>query len=244
MNIAQLQNTINNYFSDLKFVEKNHAYFVNGKRIEKSVSTIVKEFSKPFDSNLISQRSAIKTGKSQEEILASWKKECDDSLVKGKSLHNFAEAYFIDNTLIPETDNQKKFVEYWNKIPKHIIPISSELKMYHKEYMFACTLDKLLYNTVNQELIIVDYKSNKDLHKNYKGQRLLEPFEDFLDTPLNKYIIQLNLYKILLKQIPGIHVRSMKIVWFDLNNNFQIFDLMDCEDRLLNALNKMYNATA
>ena len=70
--------------------------------------------------------------------------------------------------------------------------------MFHKTKLYAGTPDCILMNLETNNLILIDYKTNEDLFKNFKGQKLVERFSSYLDTPFNKYQIQLSYYKILL----------------------------------------------
>ena len=82
--------------------------------------------------------------------------------------------------------------------------------MYHKEYLFGGTLDLLLYDTIQEGYIIGDYKTNKDLFKNYRGQTLKDEFSFLLQNSFNIYQLQLSLYQILLEQLSDIKVIKRK----------------------------------
>ena len=75
-------------------------------------------------------------------------------------------------------------MKFWNELPPHIIPIIAEARMYHKEFLYAGTPDFLLYNTLTGKYIILDYKTNIDIFKNYNNQKMLAPFEHLLDSPV------------------------------------------------------------
>ena len=96
--------------------------------------------------------------------------------------------------------------------------------MYHKEELYAGTADGTLYNTITGKYILIDYKTNIDIFKNYKGQTMLAPFEHLLDSPFNKYQIQLSYYQILLEQISGIEVSSRKLVWLRPTGEYELYD--------------------
>ena len=104
--------------------------------------------------------------------------------------------------------------------------------MYHKELMYAGTLDILCYNKNTGEYIILDYKTNKDLFKNFKEKKLLKPFDNLLDNPFNKYQLQLSFYQILIEQIDFIKISSRKIIWIKPNGNYQLYDTEDYTEQL------------
>lgn len=218
---------IENFFTGLTFNEELHKYFINGKLLEGSVSKIVERFHLQFEKEKISYFIAKSKGITQEEVLKEWEENNKKSIIKGNKIHKFCENYFYNKSTIPETLYDKYAVMLFHEIPNHIIPIAPEIKMYHKEYLFPGTMDLLLYNTKKDKYIIVDYKSNEDLYKNYRGQKLLEPFNNYLDTPLNKYKIQLSLYQILIEQIPDIKVENRAIFWIPEREIIFIEDFTD-----------------
>lgn len=227
---------IKEYFKDLSFQEDIHAYFVNGKRIKSSVSQIIKKFQKPFNKYTISKIIAEKTdNKTQEEILLSWEEISDKACKLGSNVHKFGEDYFEDRSLIASNGYEKAIVNFWKSIPDFIVPVFSELQMYHKKYLFAGTADIVFYNTNTKSFIIADYKTNKNLHKNYKNTKLLPPFNKLLDTPLNMYKLQLSMYEILLDQLEVI-ISMRKIIWLKPNGEFETYNVKSYKDTLIKNL--------
>ena len=88
-------------------------------------------------------------------------------------------------------------------------------------------MDILLFDTKNQTYIIADYKTNRDLFKNFQGQTMLGPFEYKWDRPFSHYEIQLSYYQILIEQILGITVSRRIVVYLGLDGEFTMYD---CED--------------
>lgn len=214
------------FFDKLEFDEGKHLYTVNGVKINSSVSKIIKNFVKPFDTEGVSRGVAKKRGVSQKEILKEWKEISDEACNKGTRIHAFGELYPFDRTLKPNDKYEEAIVKFWNDLPEHIVPVVMELRMYHKDYLFAGTGDILLYNKLTGHYIIGDYKTNKDLFKNFKGQKMLSLFDDLLDMPLNHYQLQLSFYQILFEQI-GLKVESRKIIWLKPDGEYQMYDTAD-----------------
>ena len=98
--------------------------------------------------------------------------------------------------------------------------------MFHKKHLYAGTADTILYNTLTNKFIITDYKTNEDLFKQYKTQKLLGRFSLFADTPFNKYQIQLSYYKLLFEQTQY-EVEAMKIVWVKPDGTYELFNVQD-----------------
>jgi hypothetical protein len=206
-------------FIDLSFKEKEHKYFVKGEPIKTSVSGLISKFYEHFDAQAVAPFSAKKAGVTTEEILKQWADINQESRDRGHRVHNFGELYQFDRSLKPSCPQEKAIVAFWESVPEHIIPVAAELRMYHFKYLFAGTADIILFNTKTQSYIIADYKTNKDLLKNYKGKTMLAPFENLLDCPLNHYVAQLSFYQILLEQI-GVKVSSRIIIWLGLDGKF------------------------
>ena len=223
--MEELKIKILDNFKGLEFVEEEHKYFYNSKPISISVSGLIKKFVKEFNAYKISGIIAERDGLNQKEILQGWKDTAKEATDKGHSTHLFGEVYPFNREIKPSTNLEKAIVKFWDDLPPFVIPVMTEVKMFHKKYMFAGTADILLYNTITDTFIIGDYKTNKDLFKNYKGQIMLSPFENMLDCPFNKYQLQLSYYQILLEQT-GVEVSGRKLIWLSPNN----YKMYDCQD--------------
>lgn len=213
-------------FEGLKFEEKEHKYFFKDKPIKISVSGIIKKYVKPFDTALISFRVAKSKGISQKEVLKDWENQKNKACNKGNDAHLFGELYPFNRELKPSNKMQEAIVSFWDDLPEYIMPVLMELKMFHKKFMFAGTADIILYNTKTSKFIIGDYKTNKDLFKNYKGKKMLGPFNNLLDNPFNKYQLQLSFYQLLLEQT-GVEVSSRKLIWLMPDGTYQIYNTED-----------------
>jgi ATP-dependent exoDNAse (exonuclease V) beta subunit len=209
---------IKHFFKDLTFNEADHKYFVNGKPLNGSVSNKIHHFVPYTDFDAIAPFSARKAGISTEEIKARWAAKNLESRERGHRVHAFGELYQFDRTLQPTCPQEVAITKFWANLPSHIISVAAELRMYHFKKFFAGTMDILLYDTSNNTYIIADYKTNEDLHKNFRGKVLNPPFHNLLDNPLNHYQIQLSYYQILLEQI-GVKVSKRVIIWLDKNTS-------------------------
>jgi ATP-dependent exoDNAse (exonuclease V) beta subunit len=223
-------------FNDLAFEEKEHKYFVKGTPLKTSVSGLISKYYSKFDAEAIAPYSAKKLGISTEEVLQQWKDINQESRDRGHRVHTFGERYPYDRSLKPSCLQEEAIVKFWQELPSHIILVSVELRMYHFLHLFAGTADIILFDTIKQEYIIADYKTNKDLHKNYQGQTMLGPFQHLLDCPLNHYALQLSYYQILLEQI-GVNVSQRVIVWLGLDGNYTLFTTEDLTNALKQTLN-------
>ena len=233
------------YFKDLQFDEKQHTYTVNGKKLKISVSGLYKKYVQPFDKYAKSLEISERTGEPQADILKAWDDKGKKAIKIGKEAHLFGELYPFNKQLKPKNKYEEAIVHFWNDLPEIIVPVITEVQMYHKEYMFAGTADILLYNTVTEKYIIGDYKTNADLFKNYKGRennykgkKMLGPFSSLLDQPFNHYQLQLSFYQILLEQL-GLEVASRKIIHIKPNGMYDLYGTEDYTGILKEELKTM-----
>lgn len=224
-------------FDKLSFNEERHEYTVEDTKLDGSVSSKIDKFVEKVDFNAIAHRIAIRDNIPVEDILQEWDDEKEEACTNGNRVHLFGENYVFDRTLIPTCGQEKAVVKFWNDLPSHIVPACLELRMYHLDFMFAGTSDILLFNTIDKTFIIADYKTNKDLFKNFKKKSLKAPFERLLDSPFNKYQIQLSFYQLLFEQT-GYKVSSRKIIWLLKTGEYIMYDTEDLTKDLLKELQK------
>ena len=98
-------------------------------------------------------------------------------------------------------------------------------------------VDSVSHTFLCTKRLIPTHNTNEDLFKNYKGKTLLAPFEDLLDSPYNKYQLQLSMYQLLFEQC-GFEVESRRIIWLKPNGTYENFKTEDLTQKLLKELTK------
>lgn len=224
--MEKMRHIIRESFKDLEFNEEKHIYSVDGKAFNGSVSKLIETFYEKFDAPKIAKRTAKYRGITVEEVLAEWAATNKEAITRGNRVHIFGELYPFNRGMKPSCPQEEAVVKFWEELPEWIVPVGVEIKMYHKVFRFPGTADILLFNTKTQEYIIADYKTNKDLFKNFKEKKMLGMFSEFLDNPFNHYQIQLSFYQILLAQL-GIKVYKRTIVWLNLDGTYTLYDTQD-----------------
>lgn len=222
-------------FSDIKFIEKSHKYYVRETPIKKSVSGLIGDYKPHVPWESIIKNVALKEHTTPKEIKDRWARNAKEACDKGNSAHDFGEEYMFDRSLKPKTGQQKAIVKFWNDLPSFIVPVVPELKMYHFQFMFAGTADIILYNKKTDKYIIGDYKTNKDLFKQHKDTRMEIPFS-MGENPFNHYQLQLSYYQILLEQVKGVEVSHRKIIWLQDDGNYKLYDTDNFTDTLREEL--------
>jgi hypothetical protein len=199
----------------------------------------------------------------------SWKKISDEACTTGTFHHEFGESAFYYMTgqydkILPDFKDrltpdggfkaiypkEEAVVRFYEEIPKCIVPILAETRVFveYGKAGYAGTFDILFYYDAElvgkpsntSGLFVMDWKTNKDLYKNFKEQTLLSPFEHLLDMPLSTYKLQLSLYENALYKI-GLKVIGRRILWLKPDTTYEKINLESYREQLDNELKKIYN---
>ena len=243
----EIREKIKTTFSGLTFIEEGHMYFLNGKQMT-CVSDVTHLYQEHFDSQTkaveTSERN-FNNPKSKyyqmtpEMILEKWKSISTEACTTGTFRHEFGEScfYFMtgqmdkilpdykdrvteDGGFVAYDPKEEAVVRFYEDIPRSIVPILAETKVYDEELGYSGTFDILFYYDAELDgksadrsgLVVMDWKTNKDLYKNFRGKTLLYPFNELLDMPLSIYKLQLSLYQSCLEKI-GMKVIARRILW-------------------------------
>lgn len=234
MNQSQIKDKLKEQFNELKFEEIKHEYAVGDQKLT-SVSKFISRYTPEFDAERIAGFVAKARNITVEEVLQEWEDAKNFACELGNRSHYFGEN-FKKRGLIPENGYEEAILKFWAELPDHYEVLSFELQMYCKKKGIAGTADIVLLNTLTGKLVIVDYKTNKDLYKNYKKQTLLAPFDRFLNMPISKYTIQLSFYQILISQI-GLEVEERWIIWVKPTGIYELLKTEDLTEEIENLFN-------
>ncbi len=243
----KIRNKIRNTFSELVFIEEGHKYFLHGKQMT-CVSDVTHMFQEHFDSTTKAVETSERNFNNPdskyyhmtpEQILEEWKKISNEACTTGTFRHEFGESAFYymtgqydkilddykdrlteDGGFVAYDPKEEAVVRFYEDIPRSIVPILAETKVYDEELGYSGTFDILFYYDAELDgksadrsgLVVMDWKTNKDLYKNFRGKTLLYPFNELLDMPLSIYKLQLSLYQSCLEKI-GMKVIARRILW-------------------------------
>lgn len=168
----------------------------------------------------------------KERVLAEWKLKRDIAANYGSFIHLELEKYacekYLDNkevkplTIDESLINQEDMVDayqtiqqgkYWldNMIADGYELVDTEVMMINPILGYTGTIDLLFLK--DGKLVIADWKSNrKDIYTDDYNQYMKSPFNTLKNSTVNKYKIQLNLYKKLMESIVPIEVSDLLIV--------------------------------
>ena len=250
INLKEVQKSLEK-FKKITFYEEPHVYTWtddDGKfgYFGISVTTLVGKYEQPFDEEKVAEQIAKKEKTSKENILAKWHFERDLACEKGTALHYRNEMLWRENKICDY--NPEYFIELfgydalkdiWNKLAKisdsfykkfhdRIIPIGLEQYVGSKYYDVCGAIDFLAYSKKLDALIIIDYKTNKEIKtESYKYNMMLPPFDYIMDCNFYHYSLQLAIYKVLLEHETNLKISSHKwLIW--MNETQDDFVLYEC----------------
>ena len=182
----------------------------------------------------------------QQQILEQWTVIKDTACDNGTNVHEFGEScfYFMtyqDDKILPNfkdrlngdefnsiNEKEDAVVKFWNDLPQCFVPIASENQVCREDLGYSGTFDLLFYYDAELDnktpdksgFVIFDYKTNKDLYKNFRGERMLYPFNELLNCSFNVYQLQLSLYQLALEPI-GFKVIGRRIIWLKDDSSYE-----------------------
>ena len=220
----------------LSFEEENHIYTMNGRTDYPSVSKVLKKFYTEFPTEEAAYNKAGGDPIRQQELIEEWAAAGKYSTDMGSRVHFVLESELIkrngnykevrqpefkcDLTQIMKGDNMitagKKYLNLMEE--RGAVLLDTEMVLGHPELEYTGAPDKvwLMMNRTQTEfgIVITDYKTNKP--KNFVStkftKKMLHPFDEYDDTALGHYYIQLPLYgKLLLKMLQGTKYENIKL---------------------------------
>jgi hypothetical protein len=227
---------------ELTFIEEDHIYYmkdINGKIRSNfpSVSKVLKKFYIPFDADTKALQMSDGDEYEANILLEKWKKAGDYSTNLGSRVH-----YELEFDLIGRYNNYKKIrrpifecdtvqidksdrmisagKEFINlMISRGAVLLDTEIVLGDPELGYTGQPDKiwLMLNKTkdNFGIVVTDWKTNQPknfLVQPYTGW-MLHPFENYHDTALTHYYVQLPLYaKLLIKMLQNTKFQDLKLL--------------------------------
>lgn len=174
------------------------------------------------------ERAAVKEAVSQgllpeEGLLKMWNDSGIIARDLGTDLHYAIELYFngrnprhawgLDAPMDPMYMQQ--VVPYLAQFHQDLEPYRTEMRIFDTDMRVAGTIDLLARRKSDGQFIIVDWKRSKNLTSySYANAKCAAPLGALGDNSLNKYKLQLNLYRHILETKYNIPVAGMVLVAF------------------------------
>lgn len=234
-------------FDKYKFFENGHYYTYKDKKVGVSVTKYISQFENEFDSNTLSQKVADKNGISQFEVLNEWKRKGEYSCLKGTAIHEWLQDNYANREYKFDLSQLEEYPEYYkiedvehlkqmaidfiNDYKNRYILIGDEILCGIPDFDIASAIDLLFYDTVNNEVVLADIKTNTDL-KGWKStpsyvKKMLQPLENIKDITFEHYKIQLSIYRYFLEEYAHIPISdNMFIVYLsEKEKNYNIIQI-------------------
>lgn len=156
------------------------------------------------------------------------------------------------NTLVPWFPKEEAIVKFMNDMPSSFHLVLNEAKVYsglnpneelNPQTRYCGTFDLLYYydgegDPSKAGLVLMDYKTNKELYKEFSRSRskmLYPPFEDLYDESFGIYTLQLSLYQLCLEDI-GLKVLGRRIIWLKDDGTYEKIPTENVVDKLRKAV--------
>ena len=259
-NLEDISRTILEASSQIKFNEEEHRYFYKGEECM-PVSNIVHLFVPETDFDLVAQNYVKKNNlkESWQRVRQKWLLKGTHSSTNGTFVHQYGEDLtkicnletfnesdfplskfcLVNGYYIPIHPKQVAIYKYFEYcLANKEIPFLAEVKLVLDEHSISGTFDQLIYSFADKGFKIRDYKTNETLVKDFK-KPMKSPFQLYNDEPLSHYIIQQNMYSLMLREL-GIQVKGKELVWIKENEQFELIRLPDIEDQILKAIEGLY----
>ena len=236
-------------FSQIEFNEDKHRYLFNGRELT-PVTTVIKQFQKPFDRDTIAQRVANRENRPVAEVIAEWEAKGERGRVLGTLVHEH-----IEKVLRGESDGQLSldpFLSFntkaseivaFDRLWSDLSPTVSYCKD-HIEWVIgdislgvAGTVDSMLFSPKTGKYHIWDWKTgNFDLHN--KWENLLGPFAHLDASKLHIYSLQLSLYRLIIELNTELELGDSYLVHLS-DTGAQIHRAVDLREPLLTYLEEL-----
>jgi len=241
---------LNKAFGNFKFYEDGHYYTYKDKPIEIGATGLIEQYTQEFDTQAVAEKVALKENKSVSEVLDEWNKKNKYACIKGTICHEFAQEQwkFDESCVMLSKRLMDNNLSYDENIPKIIMQagnfkldyqdrlehLDDEYVIGSEEYDIASAIDHLFINKLTGGLVLVDYKTNSDIHKNEKyAKNMKVPLHKLKDTTLNHYYIQLSIYRYIVEKYTNLQVEEMFIVYMSENiDNYEIIEVPYLKDEV------------
>ena len=237
-------------FQDFKFFEEDHHYEYKGKRVGISVTRFIEEYCNEFNAEEVAERVATKQNKTIQQVLDEWQYKNKFACEKGSTCHEYAQSLWSgDKWTFKPFDNSLEYLKAFTTIQKQannfrvdyqdrLEHLADEFVVGSEAYNIASAIDHLFINKLTGGLVLVDYKTNSDIHKSEKyAKNMKVPLQHMKDFTLNHYYIQLSIYKYLLEKYTGLEVSEMFIVYFSENiKNYEIIEIPYLKEEVIKIL--------
>lgn len=217
---------LNKAFGHIIFYEDFHRYIdiTTGEQLV-SVTTEKKKYLHPFDPEMV-KHSARKQGVDPIWLQQQWDEAGRIGRERGTLLHNycqnlaFRKVSKIDMNVFPHMENLVNQIHNFFDDYSHWTTLAVECII--GDEVNAGQFDRLVDD--NGKTYLVDYKFQKTFKEAYKGQRMINGYEQYPQDTLHEFGYQMGKYKSILEK-RGFKIDGLKLVHFNYEDtNYKIYD--------------------
>lgn len=203
----------------IRFDEEPHIYYIDGKPYDISVTGFIHSFFSKFEAEKIIEKYYDKWqsnpenkyfGMSPFEIKESWEELGKRESQKGTLLHQDIEYYYNGNSIENNSPEYKLFLDYLED-HNNLKAYRTEWEVFDNKLKLAGSID-MCYQDENGNFILADWKRSKEIKMCNNWQTGKPPIKHLDDCNFYHYSLQLNIYRLILKQNYDIDVIDMFLV--------------------------------
>lgn len=190
------------------FTEQSHTYRIDqtGECLT-SATTFIDQYFDKFDADKMSQKCVDKPkyqGMTADEIKGHWAKEAEQASVWGSNVHAFCECLFLGQDPPEPLDEHETALFYHAAtsvltLEERFQFIEAEKIIFSPTFGIAGMVDLVMFDPRCNHIIIVDWKTNKQIKMDNPWQSALPPIQALEDCEYVKYSLQLTLYEMILR---------------------------------------------
>lgn len=261
LKVNECRNQLIDKFGDVNFIEEGHQYFI-GDIEYTPVSNIIKEYEPEVDWDQKAADYALKWGKNKADVQRDWKLNNLKATISGTRTHLFGESYtnlicghpeliceenkpqYIKeyNTMVSTYPKEDAIKRFYDDLEKNLHPVGAEFRLstkYIEGVRPICgTCDLLFYDSEKDGFVLMDWKTNKSLFKEYSrvnGIMMNWCMSGFYDEPLSHYTLQFNIYQRMLESI-GIKIIDRVLVWLRDDGTYERIGIEKIPDSTIDKI--------
>ena len=239
MTRSEILKELDKAFGKFKFFDIDHHYECNGNLVGISVTRFIEEYGQEFNADEISEKVAIRDGKTKEEVLAEWEYKNKVACEKGTIIHNYIQSLFSGEFYLPDTDNEdvEKLIlpiisqaqNFYNDYKDTLEHIANEYVIGSEEYDIASAVDHLFLDKKTNTLLIIDYKTNSYItgwNKEAYKKSMKPPIDNLNDDKFNHYKLQLSIYRFIIEKYTNLKIADTILVYMsEKNTNYEMISI-------------------
>lgn len=206
------------------FYEPTHIYTINGDANYMSVTTWIHTFFPSFEAiHVIKKMRKSRNwnednqyfNMSDNEIVKQWDDGRREAAELGTLMHKNIENYYNGISFTTGFEKTKEYTLFKNYLQDHAEykAYRTEWCVFAKPYKLAGSIDMVYIDPANPgKVIIADWKRSKEIKMTNKWERGIYPLTDIDNCNYWHYVLQLNVYRLIIEKYYDKQVSSMFLV--------------------------------